>query len=106
MENNSLLKLVKEKCYITDSIDEKSKNVIDNKVNNLIEDAKIKVAEMIGLKHNFDFSKAGLARDLFLNYCFYAWNDVANEFKNNYLKDIMTARFYYGINKDDKQEAN
>lgn len=104
MSEEPLLNLVKSKCYITDSTDKNANDIINLKISNLISDAKIKIAEMIGLQHDFDFSKAGLARDLFLNYCYYAWNDVANEFKNNYLKDIMSARIYYGIKKDNESE--
>lgn len=91
----TLLKLVKSKCYqITD--DDTEANII--RLQKIIEDAEIKIKSMVGITDdNFDFTKPGKERDLFLNYCFYAWNDKTEYFKNNYSDDIMSVRAEYEV---------
>lgn len=93
-QRENLTNIIKEKCYIKSSDLE-----IDKKMENLIDDSIIKIANLIGMKekdfNSFDFSKPGLERDLLKNYCFYAWNDNEQEFKHNYADDIMVLRVKY-----------
>jgi len=90
-----LISLVKSKCYQV-SDDDSEENI--SRLEIIMEDAEIKVKSMLGITDkNFDFAKPGKERDLFLNYCFYAWNDKTEFFKNNYLDDIMSIRAEYEV---------
>ncbi len=95
-----LIQIVKRKCYITDNSD-----LIKNRLEDIIDDAIIKITEMIGIKdNNFDFSQAGPERDLLKNYCFYVWNDKSiKEFEDNYISDILKLRHKYIVEYADKE---
>ncbi len=101
-QENNLIKIIKEKCYI--SSDDKS---IESRLKNIIEDAIIKVSDLIGFseeqKESFDFSSPSLERDLLKNYCWYSWNDHESEFKNNYADDIMVLRTKYEVKNELKE---
>lgn len=87
-----LLEAVKDKCYITTD-DLKTLQ----RLTRIVEDSTIKIARLIGVADDFDFSAAGEERELLLNYCWYAWNDCENEFKDNYLDDILAIRQKYEV---------
>lgn len=91
--DETLIQKAKQKCYIERTED----GELLDRLTMLLEDAQVKVAHVIGVSEDFDFAKPGLARELFLNYIWYAWNDAQDEFEHNYLSDIMTAQAYYGI---------
>lgn len=91
-QKTTLIDKVKKKCYITDI----SKEITD-RLTDIIDDGIIKISDKIGIVGDFDFSKPSKERDLLLNYCFYAWNDSANEFDINYLNDIMQIRQKYEV---------
>ena len=91
--NVELESKVKRKCYITDD-DE----LITNKVKDMIEDAIPKVRRLIGITdEDYDFTEPGEERELFLNYCYYVWNDATESFKTNYLDDILSIRSKYEV---------
>lgn len=83
--SETLIKQIKLKCYITD---ESEQTTI--RLNNIIAEALTKVKRMIGVSTDYDFEAKGNEEELELlkNYCWYAWNDSTNEFKDNYLDDI------------------
>lgn len=85
MINETLITKVKRKCYITDT-----NETTTNRLNDIITDSLTKVKRMIGVSADFDFEAEGNEEELelFKNYCWYAWNDSSNEFKDNYLDDI------------------
>ena len=89
--NNALFNLVKRKCYQTTD-DNTNDNI--QRLSDIMLDAEVKIKNLIGVneKETIDFSKPSLERDLFLNYCFYAWNDKIEFFKDNYLSDILDCR--------------
>lgn len=99
MDKEKLINDVRGKCYITDSSPE-----ISSRLKMLIEDAIVKLGEQIGAPKEFDYSKAGLEHDLFINYCFYSWNDKANEFLPNYLNDVLLVRHKFEVINHEKQE--
>lgn len=93
LKENELLELVKNKCYITDM-----SNLTAKRIMTIMEDAVIKIKEMIGITGDYDFSKPGKERELYLNYCFYMWNDKSiADFENNYISDISKARSFYEV---------
>ena len=96
-----LIDKVKKKCYITDISDD----MID-RLKDIVDDAIIKISKKLGIVGDFDFSKPSQERDLFLNYCFYAWNDSSDEFDQNYLNDIMQIRNYYEVKQNAETEEN
>lgn len=85
MITETLLEEVKRKCYITDNSD-----LTNSRLKNIVKTALVKVKRMIGVSTTFDFEEEGNEEELalFLNYCWYDWNDVSNEFNTNYLEDI------------------
>lgn len=101
-QKESLTKIIKDKCYI--SSDDES---IERRLTNIIEDAIMKVSDLIGFseeeRESFNFSKPSLERDLLKNYCWYSWNDHETEFKNNYADDIMVLRTKYEVKNESKE---
>ena len=91
MDKITLVEQLKERLNITweDASTE-------NKLSNIVEDAKIT------LDHN---SKAGMERNLFMNYCMYVWNDCANEFDRSYLNEIYQIRNKYKVKRYAEKKA-
>lgn len=89
-----LIQKIKRKCYITDE-----SSLIENRLNDIVEDAIIKVSDLIGLSdYDFDFSISSAECELFKNYCFYMWNDKSvKEFEEAYISDILKLRHKYLI---------
>lgn len=93
--NDNLIKKVKRRCYITDNDETINERVID-----MIENSIPKVRRMMGISdEDYDFTEAGEEQELFLNYCYYVWNDSADSFKSNYLDDIMSIRSKYEVSQ-------
>ena len=91
--NDELIQKVKRKCYVTTD----DKDVIA-RLTDMIEDSIPKVRRMLGIDDkNYNFTEAGEERELFLNYCYYVWNDSTDSFKKNYLDDIMVIRAKYEV---------
>ncbi len=99
MFSENLIRAVKLKCYISIYEDDSE---MQERLLNLMSDAQTEVSHLIGLPCNFDFSAAGPARALFLNYMWYSFNDAQNEFESNYLSDIIKCRDYYSVNLGDE----
>ena len=85
MISETLINEVKRRCYITDT-----NEVTYNRLKDIVKDSLPKVKRMIGVSADFNFEAEGNEEEieLFKNYCWYAWNDSSNEFKDNYLDDI------------------
>lgn len=91
MENrDSLVKQVKNTCNIT--WEEKS---INEKIDSMIDDAEIALNHKLGAI--IDYSKKGMERRLFLNYCLYAWNDCLDEFDKKYMNEIYQIRAIHEV---------
>lgn len=88
----NLVDEVKLKCYITDE-DE----LVELKINNIIKNALPKVKRWLGVPTTFDFEEEGHEEEkaLFINYCWYDFNDSSNEFPVNYQEDINSLRLKY-----------
>jgi hypothetical protein len=69
----------------------------ENKLLNIVEDAKITLNHKLGAE--IDYSKPGMERTLFMNYCLYVWSDCANEFDKNYLSEIYQIRNKYKVKR-------
>lgn len=87
-----LLQKVKEKLKVTWQ-DEST----DKRITEMIEDAKVTLNHKLGAE--IDYSAPGMERNLFLNYCLYAWNDCVNEFDNNYRNEIYQIRNKYKVKR-------
>lgn len=101
--STNLLEKVKRKCYITDTSE-----ITTLRLEDIITNANTKLKRLIGVSDDFDFEAKGNEEelDLFLNYCWYDWNDASNEFKNNYLGDIISIRQKYEVVQyNDSEEA-
>lgn len=95
MFTEELKRAVKLKCYI--SLDETETETLE-RLSTLMNDAQAEVSHMIGVAEDYDFSKPGPARALYLNYMWYSFNDAQNEFEDNYLSDVIKCRDYYAVN--------
>ncbi|MCM1115682.1 MAG: hypothetical protein NC397_09320 [Clostridium sp.] len=95
-----LIEISKEACYLTDTA---SKEEL-SRLTSIVEDATIKVAHLLGVSNEFDFTKPSIARPIFKSYVLYAWNDVAEEFERNYLADISQAQDYYRVHGENDIE--
>ena len=86
---NQLVKIVKRKCKITWQDDDDEQRIIE-----IVEDADVTMRHMLGMKGaSADaFLKPGLSKTLFKEYCLYAWNNVADQFEDNYRKEIIAER--------------
>ena len=90
MEENKLLDSVKRKLNIT-----WEDNYTELKVKDIIEDAKIALNHKLG--SDIDYSKPGMERNLFMNYCLYSWNDCLDEFDKKYMNEIYQIRDIYEV---------
>lgn len=101
--NITLLERVKRKCYITDT-----NEVTISRLNDIITNGLTKIKRLIGVSNDFDFEAKGNEEelDLFLNYCWYDWNDASNEFKTNYLGDINSIRQKHEVEQYASEEEN
>ena len=87
MEKEELIDIAKRHCYITSK-----ESTINDRFKIVYNNAIVKIKELIGCNENYDFNKPGLAQELLLNYCLYAWNDQISHFETNYMSDIQKCR--------------
>lgn len=87
---DNLLQSVKDKLKITWEDENTDRELIT-----LIDDAKNSLNNKLGAV--IDYTAPGQERRLFLNYCLYAYNNMENEFDNNYLNEIMQIRMLYEV---------
>lgn len=99
----ALLDEVKRKCYITDTSETTNNRLVD-----VIKDSLPTVKRMIGVSTDFNFEAEGNEEELklFKNYCWYVWNDLDNEFKDNYLDDINSLHHKHEVEQYDTEEEN
>lgn len=102
MISETLIEEVKIKCYITDTNEQTT-----TRLKNIIKSASPKVKRMIGVSNEFDFEEEGNEEELelFVNYCWYAWNDSTNEFKDNYLDDINSLHHKHEVEQYVEEES-
>lgn len=94
MITDELIKQVKRKLDITWEDADTDKRVTD-----IISSAIPTMLFKLGITDtDYDFSAAGIENELFLNYCLYERNHVANEFDDNYSNNIAQARAKHAVN--------
>lgn len=81
----TLVEMVKPELFVTWSDDATNQKII-----RIVEDAESKLNHLLGAE--MDYFAPGTHRLLFINYCIYAWNGVAQDFKENYMQDIYEVR--------------
>ena len=101
MITETLIEIVKRKCYITDT-----NELTIARLKDIIASALPKVKRMIGVAADFDFEEEGNEEEmaLFLNYCWYDWNDSINEFNDSYLNDINSLHHKHEVEQYDQEE--
>lgn len=102
--SKTLIEEIKRKCYIAND-DE----ITLNRLNDIIKDSLTKVKRMIGLENtDFNFEDEGNEEELELlkNYCWYAWNDSSNEFKDNYSDDINSLHRKWEVKQYAEEESS
>ncbi len=90
-----LQEIVRNKCRITWHDDE-----TDARVKNITEDAVSYLHHKLGMPGGISpdpFLEQGTTRMLFENRCLYEWNDVTDEFEENYKREILTERHRYEV---------
>lgn len=87
--------LARNKCRITWHDDE-----TDARVKGIVENAAYYLHHKLGIPGETSpdvFLEPGATRMLFENRCLYEWNDVADEFEENYKREILTERHRYEV---------
>lgn len=69
----------------------------DARIKEIMAIADADLRHKLGLPTDYDFNRAGQEQKLFLSYCLYEWNHVANEFDANYANDILQVRQKYAV---------
>lgn len=89
-----LVELAKEACKITWENED-----TERKIKRIVEDAIPYLLHKLGIKEKDDelLIEPGGTRALFEKYCLYAWNDVEDEFEDNYKREILTERHKYEV---------
>lgn len=90
------LELIKRHLRITFSDKDVDKNVEE-----IIEDATVKLNDLLG--REFDYFRPSAERRLFLAYCSYLYNDCEEEFEPAYQRDINRIRRKAAV-MNEKQE--
>lgn len=83
-----MLQLVKDTLRITWDSD-------DDFINQIIERGQAHLDELVGT--GLDYTKTGLAQNLFLNYCRYDYNNALEYFETNFQKEILRLQLTEGI---------
>lgn len=103
MESNTLLMLrrvAKRKCKVTWN-DADTEERITEIVDNAVEALRHKLG--MGDATPEAFLEPGMTKTLFENYCMYDWNDMLDDFEENYQKEIIAERHRYEV-KNAKKE--
>jgi hypothetical protein len=59
----------------------------DTDIQKIIDRGKARLNDLVGVEPDFD--SAGLAQDLLLDYCRYAYNNAVEHFEDNFQKEIL-----------------
>lgn len=96
-----LCESVKRKCKITWDDDDTEKRVME-----IVEDAIMALHHKLGMGDVAPevFLQPGITRTLFKEYCMYDWNNMLNEFDENYKNEIIAERHKYEV-KNAKKET-
>lgn len=97
----ALCELVKRKCKITWNDED-----TDKRVQEIVENADESMRHMLAMKDASEdaFLKPGKTRMLFENYCMYDWNNVLNQFEENYRKEILVVRHMNEVNNANRSD--
>ena len=90
MTDATLEQNVRNICRITWHDDE-----TDERVRSIVDDAVVHIHDLLGISGEPSpkrFLYPGTEKILFENYCLYCWNDIPDEFEQNYKHDILKAR--------------
>ena len=86
---NELVDQVMRKCHITYSDADVSQRIEEE----IMPTAERELRDLLGIHdESFSFAEPGTENLLFLAYCFYEWNDAAEDFENNYARLIGRCR--------------
>ena len=99
MVTDKLIELVKRELKITWSDTD-----TDAEVEALVSDAVPALAFKLGIRDaDIDFETPGQERRLFLNYCYYIYDDMPEEFDGAYLSEILQLRSKYEVKYGKKE---
>ena len=81
---------------------------IEQRIAEIVEDADETMRHMLGMKGaSADaFLVPGQAKTLFKEYCLYAWNNVTDQFEDNYRKEIIAERHKNKVKNHEKPDAD
>lgn len=79
---------VMRKCHVSwqDSLTE------DRIAGDIMPSARSTLIDLLALPANYSFTKPSIEQMLFLNLCYYMYNDAADEFFANYANELRAAR--------------
>lgn len=90
--SEELILKIKDKLDITFNDDDYERKIIG-----IIEDAIPVLRSLFGMPDDleFDWTEPGQERTLLKNYCLYDFNNVTEQFKDNYRNDLIQMRIKY-----------
>lgn len=84
---------VKRKCGITWNDED-----TEQKIRDIVENAAVSLKNKLGIRDQEEiFLYPGMTRTLFENYCMYDWNNMLEDFSNNYRDEIIGERHRYEV---------
>lgn len=103
MDGNILImlcKVAKRKCKITWNDGD-----TETRVTEIVENAVEALRHHLGMGDVAPdvFLKPGMAKILFENHCMYDWNNMLDEFEQNYKKEILAVRHKYEVENAKKE---
>ena len=96
-----MLRLVaKRKCKVTWEDED-----TEERITEIVENAGEALRHKLGMGDVTPdvFLKPGMTKTLFENYCMYDWNDMLDDFEENYRKEIIAERHKYEVGNAKKE---
>ena len=87
--------LIKRHLHITWSDED-----TDNRIIEMMCDAEVALNHKLGA--TIDYFQPGQERQLYKDYCLYAWNNCLDQFDSAYRAEIMQVRHKYEVLADDE----
>ena len=86
----TLQEILKQELFITWTDED-----TEARLTRIIENAQSAMNHKLGAV--IDYSIPGMEQNLFIQYCVYVYNGIANEFDNNYYHELAQVRMIYEV---------
>lgn len=98
---STLADQVKRKCHIT-----WDDEITNQQIEEIMERADAELRDRLGISdEEFDFGRPSREKNLFINWCYYAYNDAEDMFESNFFGDLMQVRRKWEVNDAIEEKA-